>query len=491
MSVILTTSLARGEVPAHTGEDAARVVAVIAPTREFSRAEPFELMQGGATTHKKRLNADAFSQPSANMAFAREADFKIGNGFFKRLWVTAPSSTEAADGLGPLFNARGCQNCHIKDGRGHPPPAAGPHSAESLLVRLAIPARTPDQQAARVDGRDKVTADPVYGGQLQDLAIPGHRAEGLPVVNYTPLPVTLADGTVITLRKPTWTIAEWGYGTPDPDLRLSPRVAPVMLGLGLLEAIPDADILAREDTDDQNGDGISGRANRVRAANGQWALGRFGWKAGMPNVREQSAGAFSGDVGIGTPIFPAAWGDCTSAQTACRTAPTGNTPRYEDLEAPARVLDLVTFYSRNLALPPRRDVEDPQVLRGKQIFYQSGCIACHVPKHVTARLADRPEQSFQLIWPYTDLLLHDMGEALADGLEEGLATGREWRTPPLWGLGLLQTVNGHTQLLHDGRARNPLEAILWHGGEAQAARDAVVGLKAADRTALLRFLDSL
>ncbi len=478
-------------MPAHTPEDAARSAAVTAPTDDFTTAEAFEVMQGGATTHRKRLNADAFSHAAANMSFARQADFKIGNGFFKRLWVTAPSSTEAADGLGPLFNARGCQNCHIKDGRGHPPPAGGPFPAESMLVRLAIPARTAEQQTARAQGWAKVTPDPIYGAQLQDQAIPGHRAEGLPMVHYTPLPVTLADGTVIELRKPAWTVTNWAYGAPDPDIALSPRVAPAMLGLGLLEAIPDADILAHEDPNDRDGNGISGRANYVRDVSGQWALGRFGWKAGEPTILEQSAAAFSGDIGIGTPLFPNPWGDCTAAQHACRTAPNGNTARYENLEVHTDVMDLVHFYTRNLALPPRRDVDDPRVLQGKQVFYQVGCVGCHVPKYVTARLPDQPEQSFQLIWPYTDLLLHDMGPDLADGLEEGMASGQEWRTPPLWGLGLLKQVNGHTDLLHDGRARTALEAILWHGGEAQAARDAVVGLPTERREALLLFLDSL
>ncbi|MEL6979412.1 MAG: di-heme oxidoredictase family protein, partial [Pseudomonadota bacterium] len=144
----------------------------------------------------------------------------------------------------------------------------------------------------------------------------------------------------------------------------------------------------------------------------------------------------------------------------------------------------------------RRDVDDPIVLRGKEMFYEAGCISCHTPKHVTHRLetdgaAAQPEQSFQLIWPYTDLLLHDMGEGLADGRPEGEATGREWRTPPLWGVGLTEAVNGHTFYLHDGRARSLLEAVLWHGGEAQAARDHAAALPKADRDALIRFLESL
>ncbi|MEO1531411.1 MAG: di-heme oxidoredictase family protein, partial [Pseudomonadota bacterium] len=209
-------------------------------------------------------------------------------------------------------------------------------------------------------------------------------------------------------------------------------------------------------------------------------------KAGAPTVRAQSAGAFAGDMGISNPLKPEGWGECTEAQAACRTAPHGGNPEIEDA-----ALDLVVFYSRNLAVPARRDLNDQVVLAGKRVFHETGCASCHVPKFVTHRLECQPEQSFQLIWPYTDLLLHDMGEGLADNRPEGMATGREWRTPPLWGIGLTQAVSGHTYFLHDGRARSLLEAILWHGGEAQAARDRVVEMQPADRAALIRFLESL
>jgi CxxC motif-containing protein (DUF1111 family) len=215
-------------------------------------------------------------------------------------------------------------------------------------------------------------------------------------------------------------------------------------------------------------------------------LGRFGLKAGQPTIRAQAAAAFSGDIGISTTLHPDGWGECTAAEADCRTAPDGGAPEADDT-----VLDLVTFYSRNLAVPARRDLDDPQVLEGKRVFYAAGCPACHTPKFVTDRLEDRPEQSFQLIWPYTDLLLHDMGEGLADHRPEGRATGTEWRTAPLWGIGLTETVTGRASFLHDGRARTLLEAILWHGGEAQASRDAVAALPKAERDALIRFLESL
>ncbi|HEX9857075.1 MAG TPA: di-heme oxidoredictase family protein, partial [Paracoccaceae bacterium] len=187
-----------------------------------------------------------------------------------------------------------------------------------------------------------------------------------------------------------------------------------------------------------------------------------------------------------------AWGDCTLAQGDCRAAPGGeDAGRRDGLEVDGQSLDLVTFYSRNLAVPARRGVDDPAVLRGKAVFHDLGCAACHQPKFVTHRLDGQPEQSFQLIWPYSDLLLHDMGEGLADHHPEARATGTEWRTPPLWGIGLTRTVSGHSQFLHDGRARSLLEALLWHGGEAQAARDGVVGLPRAEREALITFLENL
>jgi CxxC motif-containing protein (DUF1111 family) len=220
-------------------------------------------------------------------------------------------------------------------------------------------------------------------------------------------------------------------------------------------------------------------------------LGRFGYKAGMPTVREQSAAAFAGDIGISTPLFPDNWGDCTEAQADCRAAIHGDDAGQGGFEVDAEGLDLVTFYSRNLGVPARRNADAPQVLRGRDVFQETGCTSCHRPSFVTHRLEDQPEQSFQLIWPYTDMLLHNMGEGLADNRPEARATGTEWRTAPLWGIGLTEQVSGTATFLHDGRARNLLEAILWHSGEAQAARDRVVEMPAADRAALIRFLESL
>ena len=205
----------------------------------------------------------------------------------------------------------------------------------------------------------------------------------------------------------------------------------------------------------------------------------------------QSAGAFSGDIGISTPDHPAHSGDCTPAQTDCLNAPHGAQADLGPEEAPEDVIALVTFYSQNLAVPARRDVDDPEVLAGKEVFYDLGCTSCHTPKFVTSRQAEGDAQKFQLIWPYSDLLLHDMGEGLADHRPVGDADGYEWRTAPLWGIGLTETVSGHTLYLHDGRARNLTEAILWHGGEAEVSRDGFASLDKKDREALLAFLGSL
>ena len=470
-------------------DESARVSAILAPPTDFTQPEPFEENSGGAATVRARATADAFSQFSANMPFAHEMDFKLGNALFRKTWVAAPASTLASDGLGPLYNARACQDCHLKDGRGHPP--EGPDDNHvSLFLRLSIPGGT---SPVEIEEWLATQPEPTYGGQLQDFAAPEQIAEGRMEVTWREEVVTLADGSVVSLRAPTYSVTNLGHGALHPDTMLSPRVAPQMIGLGLLEAIPAADILASEDPEDSDGDGISGRAQIVPSIEyGVPMLGRFGLKGGNPTVRAQSAEAFAGDMGLSNPLHPQPYGDCTEAQLACRTAPHGQvTGVREGLEVDTASLGLVTFYARNLGVPARRNVDDPTVLRGKEMFHSLGCASCHTPKHVTHRLEGQPEQSFQLIWPYTDLLLHDMGEGLADDRPEGRATGREWKTPPLWGIGLTEAVSGHTQFLHDGRARNLLEAILWHGGEAQAARDGVISMPTADRDALIAFLESL
>ncbi|CDX31590.1 conserved exported hypothetical protein [Mesorhizobium sp. ORS 3359] len=473
-----------------TLKDQARVLAVTRPTTDFTRPEPFELMQGGAGTSEKDVNRDAFSQSSANITFEEEGNFKLGNALFRKNWVSSPSSTQASDGLGPLFNERACQNCHLKDGRGRPP--QGDAGSTSMFLRLARDASNAEENAALADHKVLNFPDPVYGSQLQELAVPGLKSEGRVRVEYSEEKATLADGTGVSLRKPRYSVENPGYGPLDPRTTLSPRLTPPMIGLGLIEQIAPADILAHADPDDRDGDGISGRPNIVRdELSGAVTLGRFGWKAQTASIRQQAADAFAGDIGISTPEMPKPWGDCTEAQKACLALPNGVQERLGAVEAPPPVMDLVTFYSRNLAVPARRDIDKPDVLAGKKQFYEMGCIACHTPKFVTMRGTPDKAQAFQLIWPYSDFLLHDMGEGLADGQRVGEASSSEWRTPPLWGIGLTATVNGNAFYLHDGRARTLAEAILWHGGEGQNARDRFAGAAAADRDALIKFLESL
>jgi CxxC motif-containing protein (DUF1111 family) len=474
-AAVLLTALLLGPAAQADGE-AARIAAVVRPTADFSKAEPYELNPGGAATSFNPLNSSAFSHSSANMPFDRELDFKVGDGIFRKLWVSSPSSTVSSDGLGPLYNARSCQSCHLKDGRGQPPAKGEP--AVSLFLRLSVPTLAD-------------APEPTYGSQLQNFSVQGIPAEGDMEIAYHDVPVTFADGERVTLQKPTYRIVGLNYGPLHPQTMISPRVAPPMIGMGLLEAIRDEDILTLADPEDRDGDGISGRPNYGWSEDAKrFVLTRFGWKAGQPSVAQQSAFAFAGDMGISSRLARAGWGDCTAAQSACRTAPDGSDPK-EGVELPDKMFDLVVFYARNLAVPARRNVDDPTVLKGKKVFYESGCIGCHRPKFVTRRDSAEPEQSFQLIWPYSDLLLHDMGEGLADGRPEGDATGTEWRTPPLWGIGLTETVSGHSRFLHDGRARSLMEAVLWHGGEAEPAKQKVLKLSKEEREALIAFLRSL
>ncbi|MBT2342104.1 MULTISPECIES: di-heme oxidoreductase family protein [Pseudomonas] len=450
----------------------------------FTQAEPGEARSGGAATVRK-TDQNAFSLPSANLPPSRRVDFSVGNSFFRSPWVIAPSTTTARDGLGPLFNTNACQNCHIKDGRGHPP-APDATTAVSMLVRLSIPDAPP---YAKVIEQLGVVPEPVYGGQLQDMSVPGVAPEGKVRVDYSPVPVRFNDGTVVELRKPSLQITQLAYGPMHPDTRFSARVAPPMIGLGLLEAIPDEAILANAEAQAREKNGIAGRPNQVwDDAQQKTVLGRFGWKAGQPNLNQQNVHAFSGDMGLTTSLRP--FDDCTETQVDCKRAPNGNGSDGEP-EVSDNILRLVLFYSRNLAVPARRQVNSPEVLAGKNLFFQAGCQSCHTPKYTTATNAAEPELANQVIRPYTDLLLHDMGEGLADNRSEFKAGGRDWRTPPLWGIGLTEAVNGHTQFMHDGRARNLLEAVLWHGGEAQAAQRQVLSFNAEQRAALLTFLNSL
>ncbi|RBW48413.1 di-heme oxidoredictase family protein [Marinobacter sp. F3R11] len=428
----------------------------------------------------KQSDTNAYSLPQSNLSMTKRLDFSVGNSFFRNPWVEAPASTTARDGLGPLFNTNSCQGCHIKDGRGQPP--SPDETAVSLFLRLAVPADPEtDAEVLRTHGFKPA---PVYGTQLQTAALPAAKPEADLVLTWKTQTKTLADGTHVELREPIYTIENPNYGPLPEDLLISPRVAPPMIGMGLLETIPISEIEALADPRDTNGDGISGKLNQVwDLATGQTVPGRFGWKAAEPDVHQQSMGAFSGDMGLTSSLKPAT--DCTPEQK-CDRFTDGGQPEVSD-----KIANFVTFYAKSLAVPARRNMDDPSVQKGAQLFNETGCAACHTPMHTTGTDLERPDLSEQTIWPYTDMLLHDMGPALADGRDEFLANGNEWRTQPLWGIGLAQTVNPQAGFLHDGRARTLEEAILWHGGEAAPAVARFSELSAENRRALLDFLNSL
>jgi CxxC motif-containing protein (DUF1111 family) len=424
-----------------------------------------EASGGEGTTSSADLNA--FGNSARNLTNEQRRVFEIGDSFFTQNWVTAPSSTNARDGLGPLLNAQSCSSCHLRDGRGSPE-----SGKPGLLMRLSVP------------GDDGPEPDPGYGGQLQDRSILGIDPEGTIRTVYVDEPGEYSNGAAYTLRRPVHEIDDLAYGPLSVDVQVSPRLAPPVFGAGLLEAIPEEAIRSASDPGDEDGDGISGRPNYVtNIETGETALGRFGWKASVPTVAQQVAGAFLGDIGITSDLQPEE--NCTVPQQACLDALNGGSPEIEsDLFA------AVVSYNRTLAVPARRNLDEPDVVAGANLFLEIGCALCHMPRHETGS-SDIEALANQVIYPYTDLLLHDMGPDLADGRPDGLANGDEWRTAPLWGLGLNDVVNDHEFYLHDGRARSVEEAILWHGGEAASAQIEFRSLSLAQRQQLLDFLESL
>lgn len=466
---------------------------LLLPTIDFSKPEKLEHYPGGTTGKFVKLDAGALFVPSASLGNSGDMDFNIGKAMFKKLWASAPAATKASNGLGPLYNARSCLSCHIKNGRGHVPDVGFPNEdANSMLIRLSIEPQTVEQLDKLAAGLVNVIVEPTYGGQLQDVAISGFAAEGKISVKWAYENITFDDGAVVELRKPEFTINALGYGNMHNDLMTSPRIATQMVGMGLIDAIDGAKIAKNADPDDVNDDGVSGRVNMVwdKEAHGL-SVGRFGWKAGQPNLRQQVASAFSGDIGIGNPIFPAGAGECTDGQAECLAAPTGNSKAMDGFELSDELLNLTTYFNANLAVPHRQNAANDNILLGKKEFYEVGCISCHIPKHITGERSPYKDLHNELIWPYSDFLLHDMGDDLADNRPEGQASGNEWRTPPLWALGAARNVSKSWQLLHDGRARSIEEAILWHGGEATSAKAKFMTLSAAQRKALTDFVESL
>ena len=428
----------------------------------------------------------AFSFPAANLDDVGRTQFALGNSFFRRNWVEAPSSTTARDGLGPHFIARSCGGCHDQNGRGAPPATANGRSREqavALLLRLSVPGE---------DAHGGPRPEPNYGDQLTNDAVQGVRREGHILITYRERTGRFKDGERYSLRVPRYRIVDLGYGPLESQTMIGPRIAQQLIGVGLLELVPEADILADADGQALRADAIHGMPNRVwDAVAQQMILGRFGWKANVGSIAHQVAAAFNGDIGITSRFFPDE--ACTIAQTDCRAAPHGN--RGTQPEIDDETLSNVIFYQALVAPPARREVNAPMVRAGEALFHATDCDVCHRTHWVTGA-PPNPKYSSdalagQTIRPYTDLLLHDLGDALSDGRPDFLASGRQWRTPPLWGIGSLPEVSGHDYLLHDGRARGIMEAILWHGGEAEKSKQQVLKMSRPQRRALVRFVESL
>lgn len=433
--------------------------------------DPARYWAGGRVGTVEVATDGAFSLPLPSLIGDAERQFFRGRALFRDQWVTAPASTQTRDGLGPVFNARACFACHQKDGRGRGPEDGADFVEGVVRLSMTMPS-------------GEIQPEPNYGGQLQPSGIYGVPGEGRPKVYYRTIEGAYGDGQPYSLRQPELVVEALALGPLSETVLTSARVAPMMIGLGLLEAIPEAEILAVADPDDLDGDGISGRANRVDdVSGGALALGRFGWKSNQPTVTQQTAGAFGGDLGLTTRLFPL--GPCGPTDEACLAAPSGGDPEVLDT-----ILEDVAFYSMALGVPAPRDLDDPEVGAGERVFKEMGCESCH-RSGWTLGASELAQVEGETIWPYTDLLLHDLGEGLADRRPDFEANGQEWRTAPLWGLGLLGQVNGHQTLLHDGRARSFAEAILWHGGEGEAAKERFRSADAATRAALLHFLESL
>lgn len=433
-----------------------------------------EAAAGGRFTTRDQ-GRDAYQQILWDLVPAAERERVLsGRGLVRQTWVISPSLEPRIAGLGPTYNRPACISCHPRNGRGAAPDDQA-RPMHSMLVRLSIPGQ---------DAHGGPLPEPVYGDQLNEFGIPGVPGEGEAYLVWETRAEQLADGTRVELRAPRVAFRGLTQGPMHPEFMTSVRVAPPIFGLGLLEAVPEADILALARAQKKAAQGVAGQPNRVwDAARQRQALGRFGLKANQPTVRQQIAGALAGDMGITSVLFPEP--NCPPAQKACAAQP----DQHPELLPGA--LEEMTLYHYLLAVPAPRNQGDPQVRRGRRLFAEAGCASCHQPHLRTGPFPEFPALGGQRIQPYTDLLLHDMGPELADGRPDYQASGSQWRTPPLWGLGLLPTVNGHGTLLHDGRARNVLEAILWHGGEASRSREAVRRLPAAEREALLAFLASL
>jgi CxxC motif-containing protein (DUF1111 family) len=449
------------------------IEATILKASDIAAIEPGEEYSGGDTTIFDDTRA-AFSMRDRNLSSAHRTAFFVGHSFFNDNWVAAGDTVKSRSGLGPLFVNRSCSACHFKDGRSEP--LRADLALETMVGRISIPGTNSCGGPKSVPG---------YGIQLQTQALPRVPPEAGIMVRFENVDGKYGDGEAYTLRRPVFTITNLAYGPMPSDVMVSPVAAPSVFGVGLLEAIPEETLRRLAENESERDEGISGKINWVwDLAASRFAPGRFGWKAEQPTIAQQCAAAFNEDMGLTTEMIPKE--NYTDAEIVCATMPSGEHP-----EVSHDIFNDVVVYCHTLAVPARRDWTNAVVLRGKRLFSEINCAACHEPDLETGDLSGYPELSKQTIHPYTDLLLHDMGDGLADHRQVYLATGSEWRTAPLWGIGLVKTVNNHTLFLHDGRARNLAEAILWHGGEAERSKERFRQLDKTDRDALIAFLDSL
>ena len=432
----------------------------------------------------KRADATAFAEPAPVLTYKQQQTFMRGRQHFNQKWVVFPSM--GGDwGLGPTFIADKCSGCHIGGGRGMMPKAD--EEPVGVLIRMSIPG---------TGEHGGVKPHPAYGDQFQNQGLTGKDAynhgvgdrvppEGTVYIDWDDAGVVeFADGEKVTLRKPKPRFDKLNFGPIGAETMLSLRFTPPIFGMGLLEAVPEETLL--DIAKKQAEHGISGRPNTVwDPYTKQTRMGRFGWKANVPSIRMQIALAYHGDIGATTSLFIE--DNCTSVQALCLASTPNNRPEVIDVN-----WDEIEFWTQGLAVPARRNVADADFKRGEDLFDEAKCSVCHVPTMKTAaEFKTLPQLANQIFHAYTDLLLHDMGEGLSDGRPDYAASPREWRTPPLWGLGLSETVTGSTAMLHDGRAANATEAILWHDGEAKISREAFRKMAKADRDALLKFLNSI
>jgi len=419
--------------------------------------------------HYTPSSKKAFTKPYSNLSNTDIDTLMLGKSFFKIPWILAPGATTARDGLGPLYNANTCISCHPNNAVGSV--YNKKNISRSMVVRLSLP----NSKENTIYVKNGFTPEPNYGAQLAINGTHSVPYEGKLHISYNNKYITYDDGQSVVLKQPTYTLVDLNYGPLHKDTIISVRKAPALIGLGLLEQISKEEILKNEDINDENKDGISGVANYVYSIkNKAFTLGRYTYKASAPSVTHQIAAAFVNDMGLTSTYFPN--DNCTQTQEACLSAPKA----MHKIDVPTLRLEAISFYLEHLKVPYVKKT-NPQ---GKRIFNSLGCTSCHLPSLTTA--------SGEIIKPFTDLLLHDMGEGLSDGRSEFKASGREWRTAPLWGINSLQKAIGKkVDYLHDGRASSLEEAILWHDGEAKNSKDAFKKLNEKNRQYLLEYLKEL